>query len=206
MKDFFVVEKHPFVSQIDRLVVLGEVLWRYDYQDNERAGLIVASKSKQSGWEEVSIDIDFPTERCPLFDEMAMFKDIFWNETEVAMQVHPAQSVYVNVHPYTLHLWRNNRINQKEEKKLKDRIIEAYQEAQEFLPNTGVMLLSRKQNEKKVIINCGNANKPTWDEICRIKKEFWAKEEAAVQFNLGAQFDCGCNYIILWDAKEFKLP
>lgn len=31
---------------------------------------------------------------------------MFWDAEDVVMQLHPAQSVYVNHHPGCLHLWR----------------------------------------------------------------------------------------------------
>jgi hypothetical protein len=33
-------------------------------------------------------------------------KNLFWEEEEVVMQLHPATSQYVNYHPNCLHLWR----------------------------------------------------------------------------------------------------
>ena len=38
-------------------------------------------------------------------------KDIFWNEDEVCMQLHPAKENYINNMPYCLHIWKP--INQK---------------------------------------------------------------------------------------------
>ncbi len=205
MKNQFDVEQKRFIGLIDSYSAFGETFYRYDYQDSERGGLIVVSSSKGIGWDEVSIDIDTPSERCPFFEEMAMFKDIFWDEAEVVMQVHPAQSRYVNIHPFTLHLWRNNRLSRRRENKLRSRIIDAYKNAEQILPNPGVMLYQTRR-EKMVIINSGSETKPTWDEMCKIKREFWGQEEEAVQFNLGVNFDCSTYYTILWDAREFKLP
>jgi hypothetical protein len=54
------------------------------------------------GWEHVSVSsIGIPT-----WSEMCYVKDLFWRGDEVVMQLHPAESEYVNCHPYCLHLWR----------------------------------------------------------------------------------------------------
>lgn len=37
---------------------------------------------------------------------MCFMKDIFWNEDEVCMQIHPKKENYVNIMPYCLHIWR----------------------------------------------------------------------------------------------------
>jgi len=57
------------------------------------------------GWEHVSVSIN-NVERCPKWDEMCTIKDMFFNEDEVVMQLHPIKSDYVNIHNYCLHLWR----------------------------------------------------------------------------------------------------
>lgn len=55
------------------------------------------------GWEHVSV---CPENRCPDWDEMCRIKDMFWNDDEVVMQLHPAKNNYVNIMPNCLHLWR----------------------------------------------------------------------------------------------------
>ena len=55
------------------------------------------------GWEHVSV---CPENRCPDWDEMCKIKDMFWDDDEVVMQLHPAKSNYVNLMPNCLHLWR----------------------------------------------------------------------------------------------------
>ncbi len=62
---------------------------------------VIASLSY--GWEHVSVST---AKRCPTWDEMCRVKDLFWDDEDVVMQLHPAKSQYVNTHPYTLHLWR----------------------------------------------------------------------------------------------------
>lgn len=54
-------------------------------------------------WEHVSVSLP---NRCPNWTEMSFVKDLFWNEDEAVMQLHPPKSDYVNNHRYCLHLWR----------------------------------------------------------------------------------------------------
>ena len=57
------------------------------------------------GWEHVSVSIK-DVQRCPKWNEMCKIKEMFWEDEEVVMQLHPKKSEYVNIHDYTLHLWR----------------------------------------------------------------------------------------------------
>jgi hypothetical protein len=54
-------------------------------------------------WEHVSVST---RHRCPTWKEMCYIKDIFWDEEEPVMQLHPPKSTWINNHPYCLHLWR----------------------------------------------------------------------------------------------------
>src|SRR6187431_121014 len=55
------------------------------------------------GWEHVSVSLP---DRCPTWDEMNFAKDIFWDDDDFVIQIHPVMDDYVNNHPYCLHLWR----------------------------------------------------------------------------------------------------
>ena len=61
--------------------------------------MVVASVG--GGWEHVSVSLP---ERCPTWEEMYFVKDLFWNEDEVVMQLHPAKAENINMHPYCLHI------------------------------------------------------------------------------------------------------
>lgn len=60
------------------------------------------------GWEHVSIHAANRTNKLymPTWDEMCWVKRQFWDAEDVVMQLHPAESTWVNNHPMTLHLWR----------------------------------------------------------------------------------------------------
>lgn len=61
------------------------------------------SRDNDTGWEHVSVSAKFST---PTWDEMCFVKDLFWYDTECVLQYHPPRSVYVNCHPYCLHLFK----------------------------------------------------------------------------------------------------
>jgi hypothetical protein len=68
-------------------------------------------------WEHVSISILYnrgtPKRlfRCPTWEEMCMFKEIFWRDDEIVMQLHLAKKDYVNNVNHCLHLWRPMKEN-----------------------------------------------------------------------------------------------
>src|SRR4030095_5216319 len=67
---------------------------------NGRMMVIISSgPDNEYGWEHVSVSIDG---RTPNWSEMCAVKDLFWDEEEAVMQLHPAKSQYVNCHPYCL--------------------------------------------------------------------------------------------------------
>lgn len=58
------------------------------------------------GWDHVSVS--FP-HRTPTWEEMAEIKRTFFRPEEVAFELHPIESEYVNTMPYCLHIWRPQR-------------------------------------------------------------------------------------------------
>jgi hypothetical protein len=65
--------------------------------------------SDGGGWEHVSVHAfraSTGVSRIPTWKEMCFVKDLCWDAEDVAMQLHPRRSAYVNQHPHTLHLWR----------------------------------------------------------------------------------------------------
>lgn len=89
----------------------------YDFQDGlnglfmfrgpARALLGVLSSTANlpdEPWEHVSVSVK---NRCPYWDEMCFVKQLFWRDDECVLQYHPPAAVYVNHHPFCLHLWRH---------------------------------------------------------------------------------------------------
>lgn len=66
--------------------------------------------SDQLGWEHVSVSVvakdGFKVNRVPSYEELMHVRDLFWKPEEWVVQYFPAKEEHVNVHPYTLHLWR----------------------------------------------------------------------------------------------------
>ena len=58
-----------------------------------------------AGWEHVSVS-PLTHKIMPSWDEMCIIKDIFWNDEEAVIQIHPPKSQYVNNMKNCLHLWR----------------------------------------------------------------------------------------------------
>lgn len=81
-------------------------------EDQSYALVICSDGNDAVPWEHISVRIGYKkyhgklAERTPTWDEMCVMKDLFWGEDEVVMQLHPARSQYVNVHPNVLHLWK----------------------------------------------------------------------------------------------------
>lgn len=80
----------PFLLQTDGTASLGTRTLAIIFSCNE-------------GWEHVSVSLP---NRCPTWAEMCLVKDLFWEDDEAVMQLHPAKADYVNCHPWCLHLWR----------------------------------------------------------------------------------------------------
>ena len=59
--------------------------------------------SNGEGWEHVSIS---HKHKIPSWKVMCILKDMFFEEDEVVMQLHPKKSDHINLHPNCLHLWR----------------------------------------------------------------------------------------------------
>lgn len=55
------------------------------------------------GWDHVSIS---SKHKIPSWTTMCILKDMFFEEDEVVMQLHPKKIDHVNLHPRCLHLWR----------------------------------------------------------------------------------------------------
>jgi hypothetical protein len=54
-------------------------------------------------WDHVSVSTQ---RRTPNWAEMCFIKSLFWGEDETVMQLHVPASEHINMHNFTLHLWR----------------------------------------------------------------------------------------------------
>lgn len=71
---------------------------------------LICLVSDKGGFEHVSVERGKPGDKIatkvPYWDELCFIKDFFWQPEETVIQYHPAHSVYVNIHPGVLHLWK----------------------------------------------------------------------------------------------------
>lgn len=66
-------------------------------------GTIVCSWG--AGWEHVSI-APAKSRITPSWDDMCRLKEMFFEDDEAVIQIHPPKAEYVNNKPNCLHLWR----------------------------------------------------------------------------------------------------
>ena len=62
----------------------------------------------ENGWEHVSVSPYGG--KTPSWDDMCEIKDMFWDDEEEVIQIHPKKSKYVNIVDNCLHLWRHKEI------------------------------------------------------------------------------------------------
>ena len=65
-------------------------------------------------WEHVSFSPY--SGKTPRWDAMCQLKDIFFDDEEVVVQLHPKKSEYVNIKDNCLHLWRMQELEDLIEK------------------------------------------------------------------------------------------
>lgn len=67
------------------------------------SGSVICSTG--AGWEHVSV-APFKKYYTPSWEDMCTIKDMFFNDDEAVIQIHPPKVEYVNNKPNCLHLWR----------------------------------------------------------------------------------------------------
>lgn len=77
------------------------------YSPIQRSKKLSIIASCGDGWDHVSVSLPF---RCPVWQEMEYVKRLFFLPNETAIQYHPAETYYINNHPYCLHMWRPQNI------------------------------------------------------------------------------------------------
>lgn len=68
--------------------------------------LIRCIASDGGGWQHVSVSQGDTEADIPSWKVMSKVKELFWEDEDVVIQIHPKKSEYVNYHAATLHLWR----------------------------------------------------------------------------------------------------
>ena len=99
MRDLEEIKKDPRLRNIQ----VGLDGFRADIHIGGWDGSVICSIG--AGWEHVSVS-PYVRRITPLWDDMCKLKDMFWNEDEAVIQIHPPKADYVNNMPNCLHLWR----------------------------------------------------------------------------------------------------
>jgi len=108
MKDLSYFDKLSFIKRVELRGQRGDNYnGAFITKIDGRGYGIIASNG--GGWEHVSVSNGH---HIPSWKVMSTVKDLFFEEWETVMQLHPAKQDYVNDHNNCLHLWRplNERI------------------------------------------------------------------------------------------------
>ncbi len=68
--------------------------------------------SNDDGWDHVSVSVQTRirrSKRCPTWEEMAMIKEMFWDDDEAVFQLHPPKEENVSMQDFCLHLWKSQK-------------------------------------------------------------------------------------------------
>lgn len=107
---------HPQYGSDDSYGMSGFFVIPLSKEDKTFALVISSEGNEEIPWEHVSARVAFAKyhgklkERVPTWDEMCAIKKLFWRDDEVVMQLHPAETEYVNINPNVLHLWRPTKL------------------------------------------------------------------------------------------------
>lgn len=101
MRDLTKIDKRVMWLRNHPMQAYGMRCAIMDLPTGMRCSLVVGDN--EDGWEHVSIVLS--ARRLPTWEEMCYVKDLFWEEEEMVVQIHPKKSEYVNL-TEALHLWR----------------------------------------------------------------------------------------------------
>lgn len=168
-------------------------------------------------WDHVNVVVKFGRDdsqyRIATKEEMIEIKEMFFEDSEPAIEIHPKKEDYVNIDEYMLHLWRPvNRVLPlppviEEELSPCDLI---------DIPDSNIALLARRgekdgwtcyeisitRNGKRLF------RYPTWYEMCEAKRVLVGDDEFAIQFHMPNRPDSK-NTTSLWvppKTIDFPLP
>lgn len=103
MKDINTIKKDSHIICIERDVENDEII-QLKFLMNLNNKIALVKFTKALGWEHASISFEDVT---PTWEETQKIKELFWKDTEVCYQLHPAKDNYINNHEHCLHIWRN---------------------------------------------------------------------------------------------------
>ena len=103
MRSFDEIKKNPMVMVLPPIAGMPGTMMRGILKFDGKLQASFVCGSNEDGNEHVSIELY--ARRLPTWEEMSLTKDIFWEDEEEAVEIHPKKSEYVNI-TEALHLWR----------------------------------------------------------------------------------------------------
>ena len=97
------LRKHPTMGSDDSYGNNGMFIVPYDKLT------LNCLASDGIGWEHVSVTVKGDS-KPPSWGIMCYVKDLFWGDEDCIIQYHPPKYLYVNNHPYCLHLWQPTNV------------------------------------------------------------------------------------------------
>lgn len=100
------------MKTFEKIKAIKRIAWQNVTEDGAAGFISMPSRwvgsiivSTGAGWEHVSVS---PNRKSlvPSWEDMCFIKDLFWNEDESVIEIHPPKADYVNNMPNCLHLWR----------------------------------------------------------------------------------------------------
>lgn len=92
--------KNPEKYRINKAVPYG-IPYMIKHPRTKSNMLVIASHD--DGWNHISVSLE---NRTPIWDEMCFIKNLFFDDEDLCIQIHPKKSQYVNMHNHCLHIWQ----------------------------------------------------------------------------------------------------
>lgn len=109
------ITKGPLASSSKHKLNGAFSITLYKTEKAMRIAMCVSDDGKETGWEHVSIHINNciltkngieNISEVPNYKDILIIKNIFWKENETVFHYFPSKELHINIHPYTLHLWK----------------------------------------------------------------------------------------------------
>lgn len=95
---FFILPHHRIADYFYNVQASDGNGWEHISVTLSRKEIVVRKKRKEYQTKQV--------QRCCTWEEMCYIKSSFWDEEDSVIQLHAPKSMWVNNHPYCLHLWK----------------------------------------------------------------------------------------------------
>lgn len=202
MRDLTKIEGHNLLMEsFYRAKVDPNIRSDFKFTINGKEKVRVAAVcNKDEGWEHVLYGHD-EIERLPEWPEMVELKEMFWENNDIVIQVHPRRQDYVNDVPNVLHLWK--KTGYTPDLTLIYRITGELLSERDRTPRS----FERIAHGCRFVAIFGETRWPTWEEVCAEKQKYFGPDCPAIQYNITPRFDLNGRFLLtLWDATHIPLP